>query len=359
MSALNRENLLAILELARWAPSGDNTQPWRFEICADDHFVVHGRDTRDHCVYDLDGHPSQLAIGALLETARIAATGFALRTEITRRRESADTQPSFDVRLFDDPTLAPSELIDCITRRSVQRRPLSMRALTAEEKQTLGASVGLGYRVVLLESWSQRWRMAKLLSAGAKLRLTLPEAFEVHRTVIEPNAQFSADRVPDAAVGLDPLTLKLMHWAMRDWRRMAFLNDYLAGTWAPRLQLDILPALACGAHLYIIADEPPRTLDDYVAAGAAVQRLWLSLTRLGLQHQPAITPLVFSRYFRHRRRFSAEPAAMETAGRIADELNQIANGKAERIVWLGRVGAGRPAKARSLRQPLESLLEPL
>ena len=52
-----------ILDLARWAPSGDNTQPWRFEISGDLQVVVHGFDTRDHCVYDLRGHASQLALG--------------------------------------------------------------------------------------------------------------------------------------------------------------------------------------------------------------------------------------------------------------------------------------------------------
>ena len=49
-----------ILELARWAPSGDNTQPWRFEIADAQSLVVHGFDTREHCVYDLDGRPSQM-----------------------------------------------------------------------------------------------------------------------------------------------------------------------------------------------------------------------------------------------------------------------------------------------------------
>lgn len=45
-----RDVLLKILELARWAPSGDNTQPWRFEIVSDDHIAIHGSDTRDWCV---------------------------------------------------------------------------------------------------------------------------------------------------------------------------------------------------------------------------------------------------------------------------------------------------------------------
>ena len=63
-----------ILDLARWAPSGDNTQVWRFEIVAPDQVAVHCYDTRDHVVYDLDGHPSQVAVGAMLETMAIAAS---------------------------------------------------------------------------------------------------------------------------------------------------------------------------------------------------------------------------------------------------------------------------------------------
>ena len=70
-----------ILDTARWAPSGDNTQPWRFEIVSNNRIVVHAFDTRSHCVYDLDGHPSQLSVGALLETIRIAASGFGLEPE--------------------------------------------------------------------------------------------------------------------------------------------------------------------------------------------------------------------------------------------------------------------------------------
>lgn len=70
-----------ILDVARWAPSGDNTQPWRFEIVDKLHFIVHGFDTRDHCVYDLDGHPSQMAIGALLENIEIAATEWGYSVE--------------------------------------------------------------------------------------------------------------------------------------------------------------------------------------------------------------------------------------------------------------------------------------
>ena len=99
----SRETLLKILDLARWAPSGDNTQPWRFEIAGDDHLVVHGNDTRDWCLYDFNGHASHMAHGALLETLRIAATGEGLATSWQLRPGSPDKAPVFDVKLAPAP----------------------------------------------------------------------------------------------------------------------------------------------------------------------------------------------------------------------------------------------------------------
>ena len=130
-----------ILDLARWAPSGDNTQPWRFEIKGEHEVVVHGFDTRDHCVYDLDGHPSQMALGALLETMHIAATGHGLRAEVTRRPDLPDEKITFDVRFMPDASVRPNPLIPFITVRAVQRRPLRTTALTMAQKAALEACV--------------------------------------------------------------------------------------------------------------------------------------------------------------------------------------------------------------------------
>lgn len=346
----------AILDLARWAPSGDNTQPWRFQIVADDHVVVHGFDTRDHCVYDLDGHASQLSIGAMLETLRIAATGYGLRAMISRRRETPDSHPLFDVKLTPASDVLPSELIPFIRTRTTQRRPFRSRALDPREKEAIERSVGEHFEICWMEGFARKLAMARLLFASAKLRLTLREAFEVHRSVIEWNATFSAEKIPDRAVGLDPVTTRLMRWAFQDWRRVEFLNTYLAGTVPPRIQLDLVPALACGAHVLILARRPLNGLDDFVEAGSAVQRLWLTVTRLGLLHQPEITPLIFAGYAAEGKQFSAAAGSSEVAGRLAERLSALVGADVwRRCVWLGRVGAGRPGQARSLRLPLTKL----
>lgn len=345
-----------ILELARWAPSGDNTQPWRFEIIDARRLVVHGHDTRDHCVYDLDGHPSQLSIGALLETMAIAASTFQLDTRITRHTRAPVDRPTLTIEFLPADDVEEDPLADFILPRSVQRLPLSRRALTAMEKAALAAALPPGFHVHWIEG-RQRTAAARLMFRNAKLRLTMPEAHQVHQAVIEWNAHHSNDRMPDRALGVDRLTAKLMRWVMHDWRRVEFFNTWLAGTLAPRLQMDLIPGLACAAHFVLTAPLRPHSTDDYLAAGRAMQRFWLTATAQHLQLQPEMTPLIFSRYVREGRVFSGIPGMQQRAARLSREAERLVGKPVwDHAVFMGRIGAGKPPQARSLRRPLRELI---
>jgi hypothetical protein len=347
--------LMSILDEARWAPSGDNTQPWLFEPRGEREVVVHGRDTRAHCVYDLRGEASQLSIGTMLETMAIAATRHGWIARCSRRESMPETQPSFDIR-FDDGAAALDPLADCIQRRAVQRRPLSTRRLTGAESQAMERSAGPGWRVRWFQEPAERWQCARLMFHNAHLRLTMPEAYLVHRDIIEWHARESVDRVPDQALGSDPLGLLMMRIAMKSWKRVQFANRFLAGTWLPRLQMDLLPGWACAAHLVLIAERPPQSIDDFVAAGRAVQRVWLTATQLGLWQQPQMTPLIFARYARQGVRFTAVESLQRKGADIAGRIEGLLGADAERAVWMGRIGEGRAPTARSVRKPLAELL---
>lgn len=345
-----------ILERARWAPSGDNTQPWRFEIASERHVVVHGFDTRDHVVYDLDGHSSQLAIGALLETILIAASaeGHAARCE--RRPGTPDTHLLIDVTLEPLAGSPADPLAPFIEKRVVQRRPMSTRALTIQQKEQLVAALPAGYSAVWFEGWAERYRMARLMFDNAKIRLNIPEAFAVHRSVIEWGASFSEDRIPSRAVGVDSATERLMRWAMQSWERIEFMNRWMLGDLAPRIQLDLLPGLFCAAHFGLVAPAGPATVDDYLAAGRALQRFWLTATSLGLHVQPEMTPVIFSRYHRQGLRFTQIERYREAAGRLSSRLRTaLGDRAAESLFFLGRMGACNPPTFRSTRKPLNRL----
>jgi len=346
-----------ILDQARWAPSGDNTQPWRFESINDRHIVVHGHDTREHCVYDLQGHASQISLGALLETISIAASAHGLRIKHTLRAGIPETTPTFDVRFFDKDDLTPNPLLPYVPLRTVQRRPMRTRPLSQREKQQLQTCLGEHFDVTWLEGFDNRFRAARLMFRNAGLRLTMPEAYQVHRDIIEWNAQYSEDKIPDQAIGTDPLTTRLMRWTLKSWRRVSFMNRYLAGTLAPRIQLDLIPGIACAAHFVLTAKQKPETIDDYVNAGRAVQRFWLTATQLGLFIQPEMTPLIFHEYTNAGTPFSSTKGMKEKAHGVSRQFrNLIGEGKADRAIFMGRIGSGPAPSARSTRLPLKRLL---
>ena len=355
---MSRDTLTRILDLARWAPSGDNTQPWRFEI-VDEHLIrVHGTDTRDHVLYDYDGHPSHIAHGALLETMRIAASGFGLKASWIISPEGDDRNPTYEVSFSDSPTLVRDPLFPCIETRTVQRRPMKTTPLTDTQRQALIDAAGDGFRVRLFESLGDRLKLARLLWDSAKIRLTCPEAYPVHKEIIEWRARYSKDRIPEQAVGVDPATARLMEWVLQSWERVAFFNRYLLGTVAPRIQLDLLPGLCCAAHLLVLPERPPVRLADWLQLGIAVQRIWLTATHLGLHLQPQMTPVIFRWYARAERRFSTVPMLFEQALKLSDNFERIANTTPkDDFGFFARVGVSHVPQSRSIRQDLNALMK--
>ncbi|MEC5387234.1 molybdopterin biosynthesis protein MoeY [Uliginosibacterium sp. H3] len=351
------ETLLKVLDLARWAPSGDNTQPWRFELLADDHLVVIGHDTRDHVLYDFHGHASHIAHGALLETIRLAATRFGLVARWQRRPTEEGLELVFDVRFEPSDSLREDPLVACIESRSVQRRAVQTRAIRTEHRRALEAGMPEGWQLCFHEGFAERVSLAGVLFRNAGIRLRTPEAYPVHASIIDWRQRYSEDRIPEQAVGTDRMTGLLMRWVMGSWQRVRFFNRYLLGTWLPRIQLDLVPALRCAAHIMIVAPSRPSTPDDFVQAGAVLQSLWLRCEQQGIRLQPAMTPLIFSWYVQIAEPFTHDARSWREAKEMSEGLKRRwGSDRLGRTVFWARIGYGAPAQARSLRKALASLI---
>lgn len=303
-------------------------------------------------------------MGALLESIAIAATGDKLKAGIAYRPSGAhpDESPVFDIAFEDDPRLSADPLLPFLKTRTVNRWPMKRGLLSREEKSSLSAQIesfksGTSpYRVLWLEGASEKRSMARISQRAGRLRLTIPEAYAVHRKVIEWNARTSLDRIPDQALGISRFILPLMRWIMGSWPRVRFFSRYLGGTLLPRLELDILPALFCSAHFVILAPAIPVTLADYVDTGRALCRFWLETARQGLLLQPEMAPILFRAYAERAMPFSERRGSMEEARKIASALTLlIGPNLIDRAVFLGRVGRGNLPRSRSLRLPLTDL----
>ena len=208
-----------VLDVARWAPSGDNTQPWRFEIVSDTEALVHAHDTRAHCVYDLDGHASAVAHGALLESIALAATRFGCVAHDTVVDDDGAGRTVYRVEVQRAEGAAADPLAQFIESRTVERRAMRRAPLAPAQRAAL-ADAARGFELVLFENGAARRTIAALNASNAGIRLTIPEAYAVHKAVIAWDSATSEDRLPDASLGAGPFLLATMRFAMASWPRV-------------------------------------------------------------------------------------------------------------------------------------------
>lgn len=350
-----------ILNLARWAPSGDNAQPWRFEIITDDKFIVHIPPKTQANVYEYNNsQPSFISLGCLLENIRIAASQFG-RSCAWSYRSTGQHEHLIEVEIPQQPGITPNSLLPFLTARSVDRRAYKTTHLSPVQKQALTASLGNNLEIRWFETLGERWRMARLNTVATEIRLSVREAFEVHQRMLDWKHKYSAEGVPVSAVGLDPLTLKTMKWVMEDWKRMHFMNRFLGGTITPRIELDILPGLLCAAHFAVVRKAMPSAEDEIpnlIRTGESIQRFWLTATQLGLVMQPSLGPLCFAYYGKHKIAFTSSAAMRNKAENLAIKLGYTCGVQnTDNVLLMGRLGVPKfhATIGRSIRRSLSSL----
>ncbi len=69
-------------------------QPHQIEVIDDTSCIIHGCDTSDHVVYDLQGNASKLALGCLLANFEIAANSHGYEISITPHKNKFDIEPN-------------------------------------------------------------------------------------------------------------------------------------------------------------------------------------------------------------------------------------------------------------------------
>lgn len=352
-----------ILDLARWAPSGDNNQPWRFEVRDDRTVIVHVRDQSHDDVYDYaGGQPTLLSTGMLLETIAIAASGQGRRASWRHADTTGADHHRIEVQLEPATDVAASPLLPFIRLRTVDRRPYRRKPLTTVQKQALAASLGDELEVSWFESSQERRKMAALNGRATDIRLRIPEAFTVHRRIIDWERGRSPTGIPAGALGLDRMTLGFMRWAMKDWARMRKVNRMPGATIGARLQMDYLPGINCAAHFVLspraALPEGTERVPVLLRHGQAIQRFWLTATALGLAMQPWLAPLCFAHYGREGAVFTDDASIRAKAAALADALDGAVPGAGADVLFAGRLGSPTSAHVapRSVRKPLDALL---
>jgi hypothetical protein len=277
--------LRTLVEAARWAPSGDNTQPWKFHVDNDNDTVIVELDpTRDTSPMNAGQRMARIAVGAAVENIVQTATHNGWQAEC----EILPTTPiSVAVRLSglgERPGEVPRVILDrCTNRKLYDGRPLDPELL-ARLKTAVQPPEGITIRWVTERSEIES--LAKVIGEADGRMFNIPEV----RQAFLDNIRF--DRPATEAVS-EGLSLGSLELSQVDSLALRVLGHIPA--WCFRaIKLDRsfrnkAGQLAYTASGLCVLSATVQHHEADVATGRTLERLWLALARSGLAVQPMMS----------------------------------------------------------------------
>jgi nitroreductase len=267
---LSDDQLRAIAESARWAPSIHNSQPWRFRRIADGLAVVEDLE-RAVPIIDPAGRDRVISCGAAVMNARVCLRGLGYRPQVALLPEPGEPTLIGTVRAGQrqEPTPADSRLAAAVPLRHTHRRIYRSHAVAEEDLLDLRQAVAAeGARLSVADA-SARRRLAHVLRRAVREQAADPELrHEVERWVRRGSRTTDphlVDGIPSSALGTSPFPVdSVVHGGHHGAPEASELEDELARSTVLTISTQ--------------AD----TRHDWVVAGMALERLLLAATARGL-----------------------------------------------------------------------------
>ena len=259
--------LVSCLTAATAAPSVHNTQPWLFrphdgaiDVLADDRRRLH--------VLDPDGREMYVSVGAAVFTLRVALAA-AGRPSAARLLPERDVAARVTIGPPTEPTRVARALAGAIGRRHTNRRPFADKPIPYGTMEELsGAAVAEGASLLVVGPELRDGVLSLTRTADTRMRGNPGYLAELASWTTPPGVG-RRDGVPRHAFG--PRSTDA-HLPMRDMG---------LGHGAPTGLVDFEPD-----PTLVMLFTPDDTVADWLRAGAALQRLWLTATLRGLAATP-------------------------------------------------------------------------
>lgn len=349
---IEKRDIEKILETAVYAPSGDNTQPWRFEVLGQE-VRVFNMPERDQTLYNFKQRGSLIAHGALIENIKIAASHHGFDTAISLFPDKDDKNLIATVFL-EKTGLAGDPLYPFIKQRATNRKPYKKELLSGRQKTELLGNLPSGGRVFLFEGEKDKKILAKAASKNEQILFENPILHQsFFRQIIWTEKE---EKEKKRGLYLKTLELpppaRLAFHLFKYWSVLRVFNKLGLSRSVAKTNAAIYASSAAIGAIVI----PNRFDEDFVRAGQILQKLWLKTTASGLSLQ-ILAGLIFL-----FQRMEEEEAHMFSNAHVNliknayNEIDEVVDSGGETIALLFRIGRADFPSARSSRLPPEIAL---
>ncbi len=348
----SRTALESMLHAATLAPSPDNNQPWLFESRPDGELLLLHDRTRA-LPSDVDDMFSMIALGAALENLCLAAGYRGWRALVTYPKQFGPDAEGREVvagiRFAEGGVADP--LASFLEQRSCNRKPYPRRPVSEESLHQIDASISA------LENSHLHWlsdrpsirKLAGIVADADRIRF---EHRPFHAELFH-QLRFTPQEAESTRDGLDVRCLELplgaasiLGW-LRHWPLTRQLN---------RLGLSRLMSFSSAMQVWRTGTMGLLTTTDtsrlgYLQAGRAMQRVWLTASKLGLAFHPLGSVPIFLSHLARGTANDLPSCYRLRVENLADRFEKLfPQATGQGLVVLFRLGEASGG-ARSLREP--------
>ncbi|MDC0718469.1 Rv1355c family protein [Nannocystis bainbridge] len=358
--AWSTEQARELVELAARAPSGGNTQPWRWLLRGGRLFLFHER-ARSESLADFRAMGGVAALGAAAESLRLAAhaRGLELAQQVFPSADEPDLAAVFERLAGPGPDALPhwhDELAGALGARNTNRKasprePLDLAHHDALRDATCSIS---GARLQFVAGDADLAEIADLIGIGDQQRIIDDRLNrEMFREVRWTPEEAEATR---DGITIDSLELSAADRAgLSMCRRQDALPLLRALGGGKGLRKSAAKAIASASAVGLLT-MPRIGAEQFFRGGQALQRMWLVAHALGLAIYPMSTlPYLFLRV-RHGGEGLSE-AAVAALAEARPRFTRLFPGEPEQAeVLLFRVSRAEALTQSSLRRPVAEIL---
>jgi len=314
-----------LLRYAILAPSGHNTQPWRFRLL-EDHLVVLADRTRALPVVDPYDRELTISCGAAIGHFEVAAAHFGLATNVTYRTDPAqpDVLAIISVEVGGQAAAKNGRLFNAIVNRRTSRSAYEPKPLPQDLlKKCHQLATDKGIDLVVVEDGMIKTDIASLVAEGDQLQFDDPGFRRELASWVHSARLGSRDGMSGAGFGMPDLLSPVGGFVIRTFD----LGDSVAAGDKAKIE--------SGSPALFILGSKEDGPTDWLNTGIALSSILLAITASG-----------------HTASYLNQPIEVETLRR---KLKRAAWMKTTPQILL-RVGRAKKQTPPTVRRPLDHVI---
>jgi molybdopterin/thiamine biosynthesis adenylyltransferase len=351
-----KQDLDYIIAAAHKAPSGGNSQPWKWLVYNNNLFLFHDKSLSKSYL-DYENAASYFAFGAATENLKLAAAEKNWNVEYSLfPHQNADLIAYFSFNKSLGKPEYSSILANAIDQRTTNRKILMSAEISTEEYDMLHSSIEdmEGAKLHFYKDYDTKVNIGNMMGVMDRVRVLLKET---HLDMIH-EIRWTPEEAEETKDGIDVATLEMPESLLagltmiKDPKVVNLLTKWDKGHALEGL-MQYYAMFSDGIGMLTQDDQGQST---YFEGGRATERVWLAANLAGISFQPISACLfIFNRYEQEGKEpFGEFGPAVEAAYNNYSEIFKI-NDK-EKRVFIFRLFKGEEPSVRSLRRNLDEHL---